>query len=165
MACSNKLTTVILFILLHISIANAKNSSIYPKGCEERGFGYSGEFLVLNETGEQTFYLIQNKSNHQIELENHEVEQDVFMSPKLETKIFANRWAAFASDVKTMHFACFAYDKKQKIPVQCEEVLNVCQYPRVKFASSNMGNYWVSTNKAQSLVVRESIRKGIFLRW
>ncbi len=164
MAPYKKLATVIICSIF-INQAYAKQSKFFPRGCEVKGFGYSGEYLILNETGEQTFYLIQNSSKKQLELEHYETTPDVFMSPKLECKLSPNRWSAFASDVKNMYFKCSTYENGQKVPTQCSEVLEICQYPRVKFASSNMGNYWVSTNKPQNQVVRDSINKGIFLRW
>lgn len=164
MALHKKIATFIICFLSILGIAHAK-SSFYPRGCEVKGFGYSDEYLILNEDGEQTFYLVQNKSKKQIELEHHELDPEVFMSPKLENKISPNRWAAFASDVKNMYFSCFYIEKGQRVQTKCSDVLDICQYPRVKFALSNSGNYWVSTNKSQNQVVRESIKKGIFLRW
>lgn len=155
----------IMFSSFLVSITHAKITSIFPRGCEVSGFGYSDNFLILNETGEQTFYLIQNHSDKQIELEHYETDPDVFMSPKLQSKLGPGRWAAFASDVENMYFNCFIYKKEERVAVKCDELLDVCQYPRVKFALSNMGNYWVSTNKPQNQVIRDSIKKGIFLRW
>ena len=136
----------------------------YPRGCEVIGYGYSQNFLILNETGDQTFYLIQNRSSKQIELQRHET-QDVFMSPPLQTKLAPSRWAAFASDVENFHFNCFTQENNSTAMVNCQDVLDVCQYPRVKFALSNMGNYWVSTNKSQGQVIKDAIAKGILLRW
>ncbi len=159
-----KLATAIVCSIL-ISSSYAEVPGFFPKGCEVRGFGFSTDYLIINENGNQAFYLIQNKSNRNIELENHETNPEVFMSPKLECKISANRWSAFASDVKNMHFSCFANENGQRVQIKCSEVLEICQYPRVRFAISNMGNYWVSTNKPQSQVVKDSISKGIFLRW
>lgn len=139
-------------------------SSPLPRGCQVSGFGYSDDYLILNDRGEQAFYLVQNRSNITIELEHFET-KEVFMSPKLHTKIDALHWAAFASDVENLHFKCFRQEEENTITVNCQDVLEVCQYPRVKFALSNMGNYWVSTNKEQGQVVRDAAAKGILLRW
>ena len=152
-----------IFFYLALS-ASMNNLYAYPKGCETRGFGYSGEFLVINETGEQTFYLIQNKSNYLIELQRHET-RDVFMSPALSAIISPSAWAAFASDLQDMYFQCAIRKQDDITPINCHQVLDVCQYPRVKFALSNMGNYWVSVNKPQSRVIKDAISKGILLRW
>ena len=139
-------------------------SSTFPRGCEVSGFGYSDNFLILNDKGDQSFYLIQNHSSLPIELEVQET-KEVFMSPKLHTKLDASQWSAFASDVENQHFKCFTQEQDKINIVNCKDVLEVCQYPRVKFALSNMGNYWVSTNKNQGQVVRDAAAKGILLRW
>lgn len=136
----------------------------FPRGCEVTGFGYNGPNLVVNEHGNQSFYLIQNRSKRTIELQRYET-RDVFMSPPLTAKITANNWAAFASDLENMHFQCFYLDPDHSQKVDCREVLDVCQYPRAKFALSNMGNYWVSTNKDQRQIINDSAAKGIYLRW
>lgn len=136
----------------------------FPHGCEVTGFGFNQNFLVLNESGAQSFYLIQNRTNTPIELQRHET-REVFMSPPLTAKLDVANWAAFASDVENQHFQCFAKEQENTVKVDCRDVLEVCQYPRVKFALSNMGNYWVSVNKSQADVINEAANKGILLRW
>lgn len=136
----------------------------FPHGCEVRGFGFNDTQLILNETGEQSFYLIQNRSNKPIELQRIET-REVFMSPSLNAKLDPLNWAAFASDVENLHFQCFIKEEETIRTLDCRDVLDVCQYPRVKFALSNMGNYWVSTNKSQNEVITDATKKGIYLRW
>ena len=45
------------------------NGWSFPRGCEVTGFGYNGTNLVINEYGEQAFYLIHNHSSQNIELQ------------------------------------------------------------------------------------------------
>ena len=134
----------------------------FPKGCEVVGFAYNGPHLVVNDKGTQTFYLIQNHSNKSIELQRL-ANPDEFMSPPLTAKMEPGNWGAFASDVSNMQFQCFLTEGHQ--PIACRDVLEVCQYPRVKFALSNMGNYWVSVNQTLRQVINEATAKGIYLRW
>ncbi|MDF1646121.1 MAG: enhanced entry protein EnhB [Legionellaceae bacterium] len=136
----------------------------FPQGCENSGFGFDDPYVIFNDTGKQTYYLIQNHSDMNIELERVETE-DTFMSPKLQSKLNPNRWSAFASDTSDVHFQCFSNTTEKPTRINCREALTICQYPRVKFALSNMGSYWVSTNKPQKQVIRDSIKKGILLRW
>lgn len=139
----------------------------FPRGCEVTGFNYNGQHLVLNEQGEQAFYMVANHSDKKIELQRIET-RDVFMSPSLTTQIEAGNWAAFASDIPQQQFQCFALPSEESANVEkvdCREVLEVCQYPRAKFALSNMGNYWVSTNKPQRQVINDAAAKGIYLKW
>jgi hypothetical protein len=128
------------------------------------GFGYNQSNLILNETGEQSYYLIQNRSDAKIELERHDT-ADAFMSPPLQASLESMNWAAFASDVKNVNFKCYKHVEENTSLVDCREVLEVCQYPRVRFALSNMGNYWISINKPQQDVIQESVAKGIYLKW
>ncbi|KTD63935.1 hypothetical protein [Legionella spiritensis] len=150
------LTTLFFYTTVH--------ADPYPHGCEVTGFGYSENFLILNDNGNQTFYLVQNRSKHTIELQRVET-RDVFMSPTLTARLNPENWAGFASDVENLHFQCFSIEKNNTAKVDCRDVLDVCQYPRVKFALSNMGNYWVSINKSQRQVIHEAASKGIYLRW
>jgi len=154
-------TTLTLTLLTNLSCAHA----IFPRGCEVSGFGFQSLYVTLNDTGSQTFFLIQNHSNLNIELERITT-KDAFMTPRLQAKINANQWAAFASNVSNTHFKCFIRDREDIItPVTCGSVLEVCQYPRVRYALSNMGTYWVSTNKPQQQVIKEATAKGIYLKW
>lgn len=140
-------------------------AATFPRGCEVTGYGFSKNYLILNEHGDQSFYLMQNHADKEIELEHYETDPNVFMSPKLETKLGPARWAAFASDVASLYFKCYVKQGNERVLVNCSEALDICQYPRVKFALSNMGNYWVSTDKTQAQVIKDATQKGIFLHW
>ncbi|TAL63457.1 MAG: enhanced entry protein EnhB [Legionella sp.] len=158
----------ILFVLsalfFNAAIAAPAATSPFPRGCEVTGFGYNQNYLILNESGDQTYFLIQNRSTDKIELERQDT-GDAFMTPPLQTTLEPSNWAAFASDVKNLNFKCFKHQNENTAVVDCREVLEVCQYPRVKFALSNMGNYWISTNKSQNEVIQDSVAKGIYLKW
>ena len=154
---------IIAFIVILLTTTTSLAASI-PRGCELKGFAYTANDLILNEHGNQAFYLLQNHTNQPIEMEVHET-QDVFMSPKLHSKLDPSGWSAFASDVMEFHFKCYTQDGENITVLNCADVLDVCQYPRVKFALSNMGNYWVSTNKEQGQVIKDAVAKGILLRW
>ncbi len=149
---------------LALVVLNSSSAAPFPKGCEVTGFAFADNFLVLNDKGDQTLYLIQNRSEQQIELERHET-RDVFMSPQLQSKLEPTNWSAFASDVENLHFKCLSHLENNTAQVNCGDVLEVCQYPRVKFALANMGNYWVSTNKPQEQVIKDATSKGIYLKW
>lgn len=142
----------------------APQNSIFPRGCEVSGFAFNQNLLTLNESGNQSYYLVQNITNTRIELERQDNEES-FMSPPLLASLDATNWAAFASDVKNLNFRCFKHVGDTTQQINCQEALEVCQYPRVKFALSNMGNYWISTNKSQYQVIQDSVAKGVYLKW
>ncbi len=146
-------------------VASTIYASGFPRGCEVSGFNYSDNYLILNQAGRQAFYLMQNRSNQSIQLERHET-HDVFMSPKMEANLAPGAWAAFASDEQNLNFQCaIKKDENKADRVDCGSVLDICQYPRARFALSNMGNYWVATNRPQNLVIKEAVAKGIYLKW
>ena len=150
---------------MSLLVTDATAETSFPRGCEVTGYGFSENDLVLNEKGQQAFYMLQNRSDKKVELEHFETQPDVFMSPKLEAKIDTQSWAAFASDIENLHFRCYTQENGDKMLVNCREAIDVCQYPRVKFALSNMGNYWISTNKPREQVIKDAVAKGILLRW
>jgi hypothetical protein len=162
MSLSNCLTKSLILPLLLINTAHA--ASTFPRGCEVKGYGYNQNHLILNESGAQSYYLIQNRSGAKIELERHNT-ADEFMSPPLQASIEPMNWAAFASDVQNVNFKCYKHIEENTELTDCREVLDVCQYPRARFALSNMGNYWISINKTQQDVIQESVAKGIYLKW
>ncbi|NBX84042.1 MAG: enhanced entry protein EnhB [Gammaproteobacteria bacterium] len=138
----------------------------FPKGCEVTGFSFSNGQLIVNDSGKQTYFLVQNTASDAIEFSHNETNPDIFMSPKLESKIAANQWSAFASDIQNFNFSCQKTDMQgNKTTINCADVLQLCQYPRAQFPLSNKGNYWISTNKEISLVIKESVSKGIYLKW
>ncbi len=153
-----------LLCALGLALLLPNLSFAFPQGCENMGFGFDDPYVLFNDSDKQSFFLVQNHSDSTIELQRVETE-DAFMSPKLQSKLNAGRWSAFASDIENIHFQCISNLDNNPTRINCREVLTICQYPRVKFALSNMGSYWVSTNKPQKQVIRESIKKGILLRW
>ena len=155
-------TKSLMLSALLVSSLNAASS--FPRGCEVSGFAYDQNYLVLNETGDQSYYLIQNRSEGKVELERHDT-AEAFMSPPLLASLEPTNWAAFASDVKNVNFKCYKRAEENTSLVDCKDVLEVCRYPRVRFALSNMGNYWISTNKTQANVIQDSVAKGIYLKW
>jgi hypothetical protein len=152
------------FILAGLMSAHAAIAEPFPRGCESSGYGFQGPFVTFNDSGLQKYFLIQNRSMTTIELERVSTETS-FMNPKLQSKIGPGQWAAFASDISNTHFRCIQRQDGDMIALECRNVLQICQYPRVKFAISNMGSYWVATNKGLQQVISESTAKGIYLKW
>ncbi len=138
----------------------------FPKGCEVSGFAFQDNYLVLNDNGNQTLFMIQNTGTGNLSLEHIETRADVFMSPKLESKLNTHQYSTFSSDISNFHVKCSIVDETgTATPVNCASYLSVCQYPRAQFPLSNKGNYWISTNKELTQVIQETVKKGIYLKW
>ena len=71
----------------------------FPRGCENNGHGFDRGYVVLNNNNQQTLFLIQNTGKNTIEFEHVETKAEIFMSPKLESKLAPNQWSAFSSDI------------------------------------------------------------------
>ena len=161
-----KNTTIKAWLLIYITFSTCSIASpMFPRGCEMTGYGFSQNDLVFTEHNHHAFFLMQNRSHDIIVLRHVETQPNVFMSPSLVAQINPGRWAAFASDATDLYFRCYRKVGNEHITIDCREALDICQYPRVKFALSNMGTYWVSTNKPQTQVIKESTTKGIYLHW
>lgn len=164
---------IVLFCALLLVATNAdakrkKPKREFPRGCQQVGFSFMNDHLDLKpivDEGDQTLYLFGNKTQQRVLIKYMEL-GDAFMVPDWHTVMQGNRWAAFATDKKQLYFKCSLVSRKgQLTPTNCNNVIRICQYPRAKFASHNMGNYWISQNKSRSGVVREAIQTGILLRW
>jgi len=153
------------FLVAATLFSTVSSVQAFPKGCEASGFAFQDQYLILNDNGAQTLYLMQNAGNTNINLEHVETRADVFMSPKLESKLNIGMWSAFSSDIANFYFKCSQGEGETAVQVNCGSVLNVCQYPRAQFPLSNKGNYWISTNKDILQVIKESASKGIYLKW
>lgn len=154
-----------LFLIISaLYFTNLRAAPHYPNGCKiTQDFGWSGDELLLNETGKQAFYLIRNASGNTIELKRNET-RDVFMSPPLIAVIKPGHSAAFAADSANVRFQCYKGKEDPQL-VNCQTVLDICHYPFARFAASNMGTYWVSTDKPQASIIQDAVAKGIYLRW
>ncbi len=162
-----ELTALLIVSLLlpsQVSLARRQVTSDFPRGCEEVGFSFDKQALVLNPEGQQSFYLMQNKANATVHLQ-YKKPKDMFMSPTFKADIAKKRWAGLASNEKNMQFQCTLVTKEAKTPIACQEAIRLCHYPKAKFALSNEGNYWVSRNQSLRQSMYAARKKGIRLRW
>ncbi|MFY7698018.1 MAG: enhanced entry protein EnhB [Legionella sp.] len=159
-----QLITFFITLVIIVFNTNSARATTFPHGCEVTGFGFNNSYLILNDSDTQKFYLLANRTDKKIELERLET-SDLSINPQLQSKIDPFNWSAFASDINNFHFQCYTLENDSRYLVNCADVLEVCQYPRARFALSNMGNYWVSTNKPKDWVIKDAAAKGIYLKW
>ena len=153
-----------MFVLL-LTITT-KYTHAFPRGCKPIGYYSYQNHIIFNDTGLQSYFLIENNSTQKIQLQRIET-HGTYISPALAVKLSPKNFAAFASNIANFHFLCVSLDENNTAIdiLKCANVLSVCQFPKVKFANTNLGNYWVSYNKSQSEVINESVHKGIYLKW
>lgn len=158
------LVAATLLVLVECEAEAAESS--FPLGCKSSGYAFkSGKLVLKQDTAQptQTLYFIHNHSEQTTHL--HFIKDPkAFMNPKWSTDLSADHWAAFATDKDGVTFSCKSLQKKASAKVDCDNVLEICQYKNAKFATSNLGNYWVATDHTQKAAVQAAVQKGILLR-
>jgi len=156
-----------LTIFSHIGYSRSND---FPRGCEPKGFEFIGENVKLHHTAQedapqQTLYLLHNTSSKRLKIQN-KVDKQAIVAPVWNVELNRYRWAAFATNKKEVIFRCKnLYRRANESSTSCQEVIEICQYPRAKFSISNYGTYWVTSNKSLNQTIRKAIKKGILLRW
>lgn len=155
-----------LFFMLTLVVPSfVSAATIFPHGCESTDFQFHQGNLILNPQGEQRLFMIYNHTLSQLEIKRF-LSEDEFMMANFLVYLGAGNWSAFASNITNLQFECSSKTEDgATTKVDCAQFLDVCVYPRAKFAVSNMGNYWVSANKQQQDVVNDAATKGIYLHW
>lgn len=160
---------VISFVFFMSLDAYASKTMKFLHGCEEIGHEFQRgklAFIPVQESEEdQTLYFIHNVSYDRIKIESQKT-YTTSLYPIWETTINSDNWAAFAVDRDNITFKCYEDDYGEFTrEVNCRDVVEVCQFPRAKFAEHNQGNYWISTNRSKYGTRNEVIRKGVLLKW
>ena len=170
--CKSMVFFMILMIgvsaALFVSESSAKPTAKFPHGCKEVGYVFENSRVILRPMvidSKQTLYFFYNKSYYEIYLKYQKPSHLTF-SADHKTYIDGDRWTALAMDESEMQFTCSLVNGTRPMgQIDCARVLEVCQYPRAKFADSNMGIYWVIENSGLWRTIRKAIEVGILLRW
>lgn len=158
-----------LIVVTLISFPSYAARNLYPKGCEPKGYEYKDLALIFKPVGPteklQTLFLVHNISNYPVKLISQKLRHQAF-APKFKHIIDGQNWAVFVTNSSETHFKCVAnngYDSGAH--VDCSQVLQICQYPRAKFAVHNRGTYWLAQTYSMKEAVRSAVKNGILLRW
>lgn len=162
----SKVTIACLALLISIA-ANAEK--LFPNGCTSDGFSFSHYTLNLHlDAAGQThsIYFMYNKSNHTVRLYQMRNDSDGYVM-NLNNEIHPFEWGVFAINDHDTKFICTRYDRDYNYGkiIDCEDVFRICEYPNVKFAANNYGNYWAVQSKSRSSAIRSVVRQGVLLKW
>ena len=168
------ITITITILVLTVGFANAAKAKKeidkpYPTGCEAVGFSYKYGVLLLKSNTEstpQSIFFLHNISKKAIEFYQVRDGSHPYIMHSHNT-LGPDQWAAYATDQSETKFICTTASKTkyQGGILDCEKSLKICQYPKVKFALNNRGNYWATTNQTKNSAVKTVIRQGTLLRW
>ena len=140
----------------------------FPNGCKPVGFEYQDGMLVLMPVSEtdqiQTVYLIHNMSHDTVNFISKKMPNQVF-APKYKHSIRPASWSSFSTNEHKIQFICKQGGYSYGQQINCADVLEICQYPRAKFAPHNGGTYWIKKSESRRQAVRSVIRNGVLLRW
>lgn len=155
--------SLLLVLFSHTLAANDKPTF---RGCFKVGFSFDNKALLLapqTKAPPQTLYFIHNTSSHPVVLLVNDPPS--LMSLSYKTQIENDQWSVFATDESSLRFSCKSAKENGDF-VDCQKVLELCQYTNTKFPSSSNGNYWALMN-APLAKARKDINnaEGILLRW
>ncbi len=162
------LRSLIACIAFIIAIG-ANAAKLFPNGCTSVGHSYSHYTLDLNlDAAGQThsLYFIYNKSTRTVRFYQMRSDDDGYVM-NLNNEIHQFQWGVFAINDHDTKFICTNYDSDYNYGkiIDCETALVVCEYPNVKFAINNYGNYWAVPSSSRSAAIRSVVRQGILLKW
>ena len=149
---------------------NAATKRKVPNGCRQVGVDFNNNLVLFKPVNKeklqseepQTVYLIHNGSpEYSVTMKVEKLDSEPF-SPTYKNTIKSTRWAALAVDQQLIQFSCSTAHGES---INCGNVLEICQYNNAKFASHNMGTYWIVKNGSRRVAIQGSIRSGILLRW
>ncbi len=164
---------VILFIGLIFHSYDISAETRLPNGCTPTGFSFKYYVLTLhpNSSGKsQSLYFVHNKTLKTIKI--YQMRRgDEPHTMHLNNKIRPNQWGVYATDEKEVRFICTiaasnsrAKSKYGRI-IDCDKVIELCEYKNVKFSYNNQGNYWGVNSASKWGAIRSIIFQGILLRW
>ena len=164
-----KLLITLCITLLTFTTTGLAKKRKFPRGCDEVGFTFQGNNLILTPTSEnpeQTLYLLHNLAGKRIQLVTQQPWRKKITDFNWKSSLDPYRWTAFALSRKNIAFMCrYDYISHEDRYINCMKALEVCEYPRAKFAEGKMGTYWIAENSSMREIVRRTIRSGILLRW
>lgn len=140
----------------------------FPLGCENVGFSYKDKNVLLKPiltNQQQTIYFIHNLSPNTLHFESLKPADDLY-ALTYQTDIDPQRWAAFAFDFPQILFTCSIRQAGGEMKqLDCSTLLDICEYPCVKFPDHGEGDYWASENSSLSETIYNANRgMGILLK-
>lgn len=163
---------LVLFSLMSFSIIlNAKSlhDRRFLPGCTEVGHEFISNNLaikpIFKTVENQGIFFIHNISSFSLNIKLTPTKATA-QYPAWQRTIDPDNWGAFATDKDFINLSCYQYDDLDSDrTVNCQEVLEVCQYVNAEFGRQNQGNYWVADNLSRIDARDHVIRSGILLRW
>lgn len=163
-----RLLVITVTIILLQSAVYAKEA-LFPNGCRSVGYSFKHYTLILkpNLKGHsQSLYFIHNKTSQPLTFYQMRTGNEAYIM-HLNNKIQPWQWGVFATDEKQVRFICATPSTTSDYGqiVNCENVVELCEYPNVKFSINNHGNYWAVPSDEKIKARNNVIKQGVLLKW
>jgi hypothetical protein len=137
----------------------------FPDGCNKIGYKFELKtlYVIPEHTGaRQSLYMIFNSSHDPItlyQLKKDNNTRNMYMNHK----IAPQRWGVLATSELDLKFTCTkpSRDSRYGEIVDCAEVLQLCEFDKVRFGLNNRGNYWLTDSFTRNAGVRAIVHYGI----
>jgi len=156
--------SVVVCTVLSLTIPAWSESTHFFRGCTATGARFESHTMTLSPDStisKQTVYFIHNKTRTSLNLMLMKNMSHPYLSYK--NQIGPQEWAVFAMDEPSLDFAC--QQTGQHGHVNCQDVIELCQYVNIKFPPGNHGNYWAVPSSSLITARKEIVKQGILLRW
>jgi len=139
----------------------------FPVYCKQMGYKfdlYNVVFSPSTKQYSQTIYFIHNISKREVRLLQSRDGNDPFIM-HINGQVAPNRWSVFAVSGGQVKYICTNYSKRTKKHrvVNCQEVLDICEFPRARFGTNHRGTYWLTFNQSRKSAVNVARYHGVLL--
>jgi len=140
----------------------------FPVGCKQMGYKfdlYNVIFTPSTRQYPQTIYFIHNISNKTIYMLQSTDGDNPFII-HINGKIAPNRWSVLAISEPKLKYICTNYNKRKNdlSVINCQKMLDICEFPRARFGTNHRGTYWLLFNRSRRSAVNVARYHGVLLQ-
>ena len=144
-----------------------KENIRFPIGCKPMGYKfdlYNVIFRPSNKMYSQTVYFILNKSNMIIHLLQVSNGNELYLV-HIDGNIYPNKWSVLAASETEIKYICTQYNeyKDDHRVLNCQKVLDICEFPRARFGTNHRGTYWLTLNQSLISALKVARFHGVLL--
>lgn len=146
----------------------SKKSLRYPVGCKQMGYKFDLYNVIFTPSTiryPQTIYFIHNVSNKTVYmLQNNEGPKPYVLH--INGKISPNKWSVLAVSEPKLKYLCVNYNEQKNdlTVINCQKIIEICEFPRSRFGTNHRGTYWLVFNKSRKGSVNTARYHGVLLQ-
>lgn len=164
-------TIIFSCLIFNAASANKKQPEKkirFPVGCKQMGYKfdlYNVIFEPSTKKYSQTIYFIRNKSLNMV---IHLLQANDGSEPyiiHIDGNIYPNKWSVLAVSEHKIKYICTSYNKRYDDyrVLNCQDVLDICEFPRARFGTNHRGTYWLTLNQSRRSATNIARFHGVLL--